>query len=342
MWDAHTGFTLLALRTLFTLRTLRTGGALQCLDVCCVGGQQLGNFLGGSAILAGRTLLTTFALGTLFTLRTGGALQCLNVRCVGGQQLGDFLSGSAILASGALLTALALRPLFTLRTSRTLRSLFALRTGGALRTLFALRSCRTLRPLFALRKQHVAAIRQEERVTANRQHLVGLLLSDVSHIVHEDTHRNLRVLDDRIQLCQVTHVFSIKGVGHAHQLLHPFDGVIVTTFGIHFCLQKIGPHTPRDGGKTASDNRAVAHLQGHQTVGVGGHLVRFHVHGISVGTPQQDGYLNRYGMIGYQPIVDIANNGLVTHFLRSLGKYQQSRKKQNEKSKKFFHDLFDF
>ena len=137
-------------------------------------------------------------------------------------------------------------------------------------------------------------------------------------------------------------MFGIEGVGHAHQLLHPFDGVIVTTFGIHFCLQKIGPHTPRDGGKIAGDNGAVAHLQGHQTIGVGGHLVRFHVHGISVGTPQQDGYLNRYGMIGYQPIVDIANNGLVTHFLRSLGKYQQSRKKQNEKSKKFFHDLFDF
>ena len=38
LWNAHTGFTLLALRTLFTLRTLWTGGALQCMDVGSVGG----------------------------------------------------------------------------------------------------------------------------------------------------------------------------------------------------------------------------------------------------------------------------------------------------------------
>ncbi len=275
-----------------------------------------------------RALLTTFALGALFsafalrTLRTSGALQCLDIRRVGGQQLGNFLSGSTILTSRTLLTALALRTLRTGRTGFTLRTLFALRAGRTLRTLFALRTSGTLGTLgtlFALWKQHVAAIGQVESVAANGQHLIGLLLSDVSHIVHEDTHGNLRVLDDRIQLRQVTHVFGIEGVRHAHQLLHPLDGVVVTTFGIHFCFQEIGTHTPRNGGKAAGDNGAIAHLQGHQTVGVGGHLVRFHVHSISVRAPQQDGYLNRYGMIGYQPIVGIANNGLVTHFLRSLG-----------------------
>ena len=46
-------------------------------------------------------------------------------------------------------------------------------------------------------------------------------------------------------------------------------------------------------------------------------------------------------MIGYQRIVGIANYGLVTHFLRSLCESQQPHKKQNEKGKKFFHDIFD-
>ncbi len=70
--------TLLALRALFALRTLWTGGALQCMDVGSVGGQQLGDFLSGSAILASGALLTLLALRALFalwTLRTGGALQ---------------------------------------------------------------------------------------------------------------------------------------------------------------------------------------------------------------------------------------------------------------------------
>ena len=259
------------------------------MDVGSVGGQQLGDFLSRSAILAGGALLTLLALRTLFalwTLRTGGALQCLNISRIGGQQLGDFLSGSAILASGALLTALTLWALFalwTLWTGGALRTLFALRTGRTLWTLLALGTSRTL---FALWKQHIAAIGQVESVAANGQHLVGLFLSDVTHIVHEDTHGNLRILDDRIQLSQVAHVLSIEGIRHAHQLLHSLDGVVVATFGIYFGFQEIGAHAPWYGGKTASEHGPITHLQGHQTIGVGGHLMSLHIYSISVRAPQ--------------------------------------------------------
>ena len=221
-----------------------------------------------------------WTLLTLRTLRTGGTLQCLNVRCVGGQQLGDFLSRSAILARRTLLTLLALRSLWT---GGTLRTLFALRTGRTLGTLLALGTSRTL---FALWKQHIAAIGQVESVAANGQHLVGLFLSDVTHIVHEDTHGNLRILDDRIQLSQVAHVLSIEGIRHAHQLLHPFNRVIGSSVGIHLCFQEIGAHAPWYGGKTASEHRTIAHLQGHQTIGVGGHLMSLHIYSISVRAPQ--------------------------------------------------------
>ena len=90
LFTLRTGRTLFALQTLFTLWTGRT---LQCLNVRRIGGQQLGDFLSGSAILSGRPLLTTFTLGTLFTT--------LTLR--------------------TLLATLALRSLFTLRTLLSLQ-----------------------------------------------------------------------------------------------------------------------------------------------------------------------------------------------------------------------------
>ena len=263
----------------------------------------MGDFLGGSAILSipsgralgtlrategvhqlfgrkvgvlltedvecGGTGFTLLATLTAFTLRTGRTLwttEGINIRCVGSQQLGDFLGGSTILSGRAG------------------------RTSG---------TGRTGRTLLTLRNHHITAVGQENGITAHTQHLIGFILGDVAGIIVKGAYRNFGILDDGIQPYQIARMFGIEGVRHAHQLLHPFDGVVAAAFGIHFGFQEIGSHTPRNGGEITRNHGTVTHLQGHQTVGVGRHLMGFHINRCALWGTDQNGDLYRNGLIGH-------------------------------------------
>ena len=273
------------------------------MDIRCVGGQQLGDFLGGSAILSipsgralgtlrategvhqlfgrkvgvlltedvecGGTGFTLLATLTAFTLRTLRALQCMDVRRVGGQQLGDFLSRSAVLS------------------------------GRAGRTSGTGRTSRTSRTLLTLRNHHITAVGQENGITAHTQHLIGFILGDVAGIIVKGAYRNFGILDNGIQPCQIARMFGIEGIGNAHQLLHPFDGVVGAAFRVNFRFQEKRPHTPRDGGEFARNHITGTHLQGHQTVGVGRHLMGFHINRCALWGTDQNGDLYRNGLIGH-------------------------------------------
>ena len=191
-----------------------------------------------------------------------------------------------------------------------------------------------LRALLALRQHHIAAIGQEDGITADAQHLVGILLGDVTGIIVKNADGHIGVFNQRIQMRDVAHMFGIEGVRHAHQLLHPFDGVVVAPFGIHFGFQEKGAHAPRDGGKFACHHGAGTHLQGHQTVGVGRHPMGFNIHRRALRGAGQYGNLHGNRMFCYQHIVGIAHHRLVTHLLRGLCKDRRHGNHQDCKKSK--------
>ena len=230
------------------------------MDVRRVGGQQLGDFLSRSAVLS----IPSIPSGR--TGRTLRATEGINIRCVGSQQLGDFLGGSTILSGRAG------------------------RTSG---------TGRTGRTLLTLRNHHITAVGQENGITAHTQHLIGFILGDVAGIIVKGAYRNFGILDDGIQPYQIARMFGIEGVRHAHQLLHTFDGVVAAAFRIHFGFQEIGSHTPRNGGEITRNHGTVTHLQGHQTVGVGRHLMGFHINRCALWGTDQNGDLYRNGLIGH-------------------------------------------
>ena len=149
--------------------------------------------------------------------------------------MGDFLSG------GTGLTLFAFQPFEEVLFGALVVVVEPNLVGGG--TVVALQS------LLALRQNHIAAIGQKDGIAIDTQHLIGILLGDVSDIVAEDANGYIGVFNQRIQMCDVAHMFGIEGGGYAHQLLYPFDGVVVAAFGIHFGFQEEGAHAPRNGSE---------------------------------------------------------------------------------------------
>ena len=139
--------------------------------------------------------------------------------------------------------------------------------GGTLRAL------RTLGALRALR-----AVGQEEglRLAAG--------LRDADHVACGVNRHNA-------EGGHVAGLFSVECVRDTQQLLRTLNAVIDAAVGVEFRFQEEGTISPVDAGHGTTYSGTVAHLKSEQSVGIGGGVVRLHIHGCAVHAALQNGNL---------------------------------------------------
>ena len=138
----------------------------------------------------------------------------------------------------------------------------------------------------ARRQFHEAAARQVNGVVADGQNLRFGEGGPVREVVVITAGRYGGEVGDVAQVIVVAGesvggLLREQGVGHAQQLLHTGDAVADAAVRINLRLQEIGAVGPVDMLEGAADGVTAANHHGHQTVGVSGRTVVFHIHGRS-------------------------------------------------------------
>ena len=350
--DALAGRTLRSLRTNGTLRTLRTRGA----------GLTLRTLRTSSTRGALRALRTRSAVGhhkgarravgvgdRVGVLQTAGhrardgddAAAVAAVRAVGHREGADGAVGiydgigvleavhrrardvgdaASVVTRGTRRTCGAGSTRQTLRSLGASGSLRTLRTRGASRTLWSLRTlraCRTLRSLGTRRT--VLAVAQHVRLhravgVRQRQHIA-------------------RVRGHDGEALAVAGPLRVQGVGHAQQLLDALHRVADAALGVDLALEVVGTVGPVDVIQRARHHRTGAHLEGHQAVRVGHHVMVLHIDGRAAYATLQYGDAGRNGVVRHQRVVGVADHRLVAHPLRGLcehGRQGEHHESQNK------------
>ena len=134
----------------------------------------------------------------------------------------------------------------------------------------------------------------------------------------------------------------IQRIRHTQQLLCALDGVVGATVRVGLGFQKVGSICPVNGGEIAAQHGATAHLQRHQSVGIGGRGLALHVNHIAVHPALQDGDAHAHHT-AHKGVAFVTDNRLVGELLRSLGEgRRQHADKQRQSDKDSFHDLLVF
>ena len=187
----------------------------------------------------------------------------------------------------------------------------------------------------ACRQFHEAAARQVNGVVADGQNLRFGEGGPVREVVVVTAGRHGGEVGDVgeviVVACEsVGGLLREQGVGHAHQLLHTGDAVADAAVRINLRLQEIGAVGPVDMLEGAADDVAAANHHGHQTVGVGGHVVQFRIDDGAGGTALHDGDACRHILVNNQGVGTVAYHGLVGHFLGSLRHHSESGQNEEE------------
>ena len=191
---------------------------------------------------------------------------------------------------------------------------------------------------------HVACIIDESgHVGRDLRHGVH---RDVARIVIERTHirgnvRHLRKVGQIVVAAAETvgRVARIQRIRHAQQLLRALNGVVGAAVRVGLGLQKVRTVGPVDGGEVATEHRAAANLQRHQTVDVGGGDVGLLVNHGAVHTTLKDGDTHAH-RTPHEGVGLVAHHCLVREFLRGLGEAGRDyAEKQRQGDKDFFHVL---